>query len=184
MEEKIDIDMLADVQPWFYHERVALCNPVSFVPPVAPLPYGFMNYKIDFGYSFLLRKMRTHFAQFDMDGFGGHTTFLNTMRIELTEKAFNIVPQNLPTPLNLCTTPASEDVIHDPMQVGNINDLTATAPKADKLINKLFPHGSNIHIIVTGNEALVPKIFPFYVHIVLIGYLIPDRTLSMWGKNG
>ena len=181
MIEKIDIGSVAETQPYFFHERVQLQNP-ALTLPATKLPYGYMNFKVDFGFNFLLRRIRSHFAEHDMVG-GLHTQFLNTMNIEIIEKAYNVMPQNVPTPLNLCTTPASSGTTIDPTGAAIYGDLTATAPKADKLINKLFPNGSNIEIYINGNAALATT-FPMYVHIVLIGYLIPKKTLTMWGKNG
>jgi hypothetical protein len=182
MIENIDLESLASTQPYFYHERVTLQNPPMTLP-AAKLPYGYMNFKVDHGFNFLLRKVRTHFAQFDMVG-GVHTTFLNSMNVELVEKAYNVTPQNVPIPLSLFTTPASEGVTLDPSEIAAYDQLTATAPMSDKLINKLFPNGSNIEIYVSGNSLLATT-FPMYVHIVLIGYLIPAKTLAMWGgKRG
>lgn len=181
MIEKIDIGPIAETQPYFYHERVPLQNP-ALTLPAAKLPYGYMNFKVDFGFNFLLRRIRSHFAEMNMVG-GVHTQFLRTMNIEIIEKAYNVMPQNVPIPLSLCTTPASSGTVIDPTGTASYADLTATAPLADKLINKLFPNGSNIEIYINGNAALATT-FPMYVHIIIIGYLIPKKTLTMWGKHG
>jgi hypothetical protein len=185
MNDKIDIALVGESQPWFFHERVPLQNP-PITLPAAKLPYGYMNFKIDFGFNYLLRRMRTHFAEFDQVGAlppVNHTQFLPTMNIEITEKAFNIIPQNVPIPIDLTSTPASSGTTLDPTGVLAYDQLTASAPKADKLINKLFKNGSNIEIFISGNAALATT-FPMYVHIVLIGYLIPAKKLDMWGTNG
>lgn len=181
MFELINVSEVAETQPYFYHERVDFQQPPLTVPITARLPYGYFNFKVDFGFFYLLRRIRVHYAQFNSVG-GVHTVYMPALEIDIVEKALNTIPQNVPIPTPLFCTPGNEGVTIDPAGAGAYAELTATAPMSDKLINKVFPNGSNLEIFVRWN-TLPPAgtAFPMYAHIVLIGYLVPDKTIAMWG---
>jgi hypothetical protein len=95
----------------------------------------------------------------------------------MVEKGSNKIPQNVPIPFRLFTTPGAEGV-----QVNAANQLTATGPKNAKLLNKVFPCRDNLEIYITGQNPIGN---PPFIDMVLIGYLIPATGKVMWqgGKD-
>lgn len=146
-------------QPYFIYQRLTLTNTVEhFLFPV------------DYGFNYLLRDIVTKYPEVDAAGatFGPDLSFTPVHTYQSRKTS------NVPVPFGLVSTPGSAGV-----QVNAAAQMTATGPKNQKKFNVIFPYRDSIHIEITGQNGTTPVL----VDIVLVGYLIPNRELSMWGGN-
>jgi hypothetical protein len=133
------------------------------IVPVIPLSVTPIGYTVPAGYSYLLRYIRYKHAELN----AAATVFNNGLLIEMTEEASNRRPQNNPIPLRFYGSPGSAGV-----RIGAIaTTATATGPKADRLLNKLFPGRSNLMLQLSGYTLT----FPAWIDIALFGYQIKDK---------
>lgn len=145
-----------------YAVKMLPMNIYRHITPITPPGTTVVGYTVPAGYYYLLRFIRYKHAELN----AAATVFNNGLSIELTEEASNHRPQNNPIPLRFLSTPGSAGV-----QLDAAGGATATGPKADRLLNKIFPGRSNIVLLVTGYTAT----FPPWIDIVLHGYQIKER---------
>lgn len=152
-----------NTQPWFLYKRVQLNTPT-----------GYCFFTIEYGFWYLLRKVHVKYAEVDAAG----AVFGPRLTVEALLRGTNKWPQNVPIPIDLISTPNQAGVQLD----AATNLLTATPPKASKLLNTLYPFRDNIEFYITGQD--VPGNMPQYVDFMAVGYLIPEKTFHMWEKEG
>lgn len=160
MFEKLDIKKFSAVFPYLIYRRVVLTGP------------GILLFPIDMGYWFWFRDMRAQSPEIDVAG----VTFNEGLSFELIGSAVHRVYQDVPIPLRLVSTPASDGI-----QAFAGGQFTAASVSSTKKLNYMIPNRDNIQIRVTGQDATP---FPATMDIVLCGYLIPDNAGIEWkGSN-
>lgn len=147
-------------QPYFIYKRIQLTSVKAF-----------FLHPIDYGFDYLLRNIIVKYPEVDSTG----ANYGPKLRFESVETSASRRVQNVPIPFELVTTPGSAGV-----QINAALQMTATGPNAKKMINVVHPYRDNIHIEITGQNGTLPVI----VDIVTVGYLIPNKNLSMWGDDG
>lgn len=150
---------LSGSQPYFIYQRLTLINTVEH----------FLQ-SVDFGFDYLLRNLIVKYPEVDAAG----ATFGPDLSFTPVNSYADMKTSNFPVPFGLVATPGSAGV-----QVNAAAQMTATGPKNQKKFNVVFPYRDRIHIEITGQNGTTPVL----VDIVLVGYLIPNRELSMWGGN-
>lgn len=151
------------IQPLFIYYRVATTG-----------IRGYFTHRLENGYAYIMRKILGKWAEVDAAG----ANFAPEIRFELFCRGIGKVhstPEAIT--LRLQSTPGCSGV-----QLAAGGEVTATAPKSSPLMNILFPYSSTIEIEITGQNTALP--LPPWVDIVLVGYLIPEKSVSTWGNNG
>jgi len=158
--EKLEVQR--DSQPFYIYKRVMLTSPT-----------GYFFHAIDYGFWYLLRRIHATFPELDP---AGAVTYPQ-LEMYMVEKGSNKIPQNVPIPFRLFSTPGAEGV-----QVNAASQLKATGPKNAKLLNLVFPCRDNLEIYISGQNPIGN---PPFIDIALIGYLVPAKEKAMWqgGNN-
>lgn len=154
-----DLSFKDGTQPWFLYKRVPLTTPT-----------GYCFFEIEYGFWYLLRKIHIKYAEFNSVA----ALYGPRLSVEAILRGTNKVPQNVPIPFDLISTPNQSGV---DINVA-LGEMTATAPKASKMLNILYPFRDNVEFYVTGQN--VPAGMPPFVDIMAVGYLIPESSFHMW----
>lgn len=153
---KLKVDR--EVQPYFVYQRINLTAPMCY-----------WLFPIDYGFYYLLRKISIQYPEISALGvYGPH------LRFELYQRAQNLLQQVVPIPDDLFSTPGPNGV----SVVGG--DMTATAPRAAKLQNIVYPFRDNLEVRIHGWNGTNPV----YCDICMMGYLVPAGSLTMWEGSG
>lgn len=160
----VNVEEISGTFPLFIYRRISLAT--------ARPPFFFA---IDPGYWYWLRFLRAKWYEQDSDDPGlGLAPEIN---IEIVESSVHRVHQNAPVSLRLLCSPASSGC-----QLTAFGH-TATPATGQKILNEMRPFRDNITFYVTG-QNLAGTVFPAYVDIVCIGYMIPDKRSVAWkGTN-
>jgi hypothetical protein len=159
MIDIIDTTLTKSIYPNYIYRRVNLVSGTNY-----------LLFPIEYGYWYWLRAVRAKWPEVDAAG----AVFAPELFIEINEATR--VHQRAPVPLRLITSPASNGV-----QINAGGQMTATGPRAVKMLNEIRASRDNITIIITGQNATP---FPAFVDILIMGYMIPDSEFINWrGSN-
>lgn len=153
------MNLVTQYAPYFVYRRLTL---------TAPTEHFFFH--IEYGFYYLLRELRVKYPEINTAG----AVYGPQLEFKAVRRSTNTYFQDAPVPFNLICTPGSSGV-----QDSATNNLTATPPKNNKLLNILFPNRDNVELQVEGQNGTTPTV----CDIVLVGYLIPFESLKMWGKD-
>lgn len=156
----VDLEVAQQSQPYLIYERITLANPRDY-----------FTFRIDYGYGYLLRRLRTRWPIITA-GPG----LAPTLSFEIFSKGSIRARQLQPIPFALNSSPAGFLVTTSP--VGPPLTDGVAIPGNFKLLNYLFPYGSTIELHITGQAGGAPA----FVDIVLDGYYVPEKSLGLWGK--
>ena len=175
----VKIDIAGQIAPYYFYKRID----ARAITDRAPL-----SFKIDSGYSYFMRRAVLSYPQVITavagDQWGPY------LSIEFLDRAKNKPRQKQPIPFQLISTPAgwrtTENVAPAPVDATAFNvNFGASVRPSHKLNNYFYAFADVIEMEVTG--FAVVGLFgrqPDYFDVMLEGYNIPERTLSMWGKGG
>jgi len=158
----IQLEVAEQVQPYFIYNRILL-----------PTAREYYNFRIDYGYGYLLRRVRARWPMVNAAGTG----LAPELYLELYSAGVVKARQAQPIPFDVQSTPGNRILSTSP--VAPLTDGTGM-PGNFKILNYLFPYGSNIEAIITGQNGTDPT----YVDIVYEGYYVPEAALSLWGAGG
>lgn len=155
MLKKIEVDKLMDMAPYLIYQRVNLIAnaPGKFYFPIEP------------GYWYWLRQIRCKWNEVDAAG----VVYNPGMFIEMRGSSRHRTYQDAPIPLRLISSPGGNGV----NQVLP-NLMTATGPASFKMIDEILPQRDNIEIYLTGHNVTP---FPAFIDVLLVGYMIPDKSM-------
>jgi hypothetical protein len=157
MFDKIKVEEWKNVAPLFIYRRI---NMVTFKNP--------FYFALTPGYWYVLRSIRAKWPEIDAAG----AVFAPEINIDINESARAKVHQNVPVPLRLLTSPASNGV-----QINAGLQMTATGPRNVKILDEVRLFQDNVTFQISGQNATP---FPAFVDILVIGYLFPGGNSPMW----
>src|SRR4030043_269468 len=158
MYDKIKVNELMGMFPFFIYQRVAL--PATSV--------GKFLYPVEIGYWYWIRRIICKWAEVDTAGI----VFNPGMLIEIFGSSRHRSYQNVPVSLRLLSSPCGNGV-----QINATGQMTATCPSSTKSINELLLQRDNIVMQFSGHNATP---FPFFINVMLVGYMIPDRKMAQF----
>lgn len=159
--EKIDVNEMRDVFPYFIYQRVNMIG--------AKNPFFF---QVEYGFWYYVRRICARWPEIDAAG----AVFAPEINIEFPESARHITHENMPYPLRIITTPGSHGV-----QIDLGNNLTANIPVKAFEQDIVLLQSDNITFWLSGQNATP---FPAWIDILVIGYMIPDSEIDRWkGSN-
>lgn len=154
-----EIELIDGVRPYYVYEQVQLTAPVTY-----------WIFPIDYGFYYLLRKIHAKYPEYDEV----ELVYGPPLNFELFQRAQNIVNQVQPVSPDLFCTPGSEGV-----NIDAAGGLTAVSIKFAKLQNTVYAYKGQLEVHIHGYNGTTPKC----CEIMMIGYLIPARSLEMWRKS-
>lgn len=138
---------------------------------------------LDFGYGYLLRQISSKWPKYE-NQIGAQYPNLN---ISLFNTIRGATRQNNPIPLRLVSTPGKDGCVQVAAPAPVDNDIfsvcyTSVPPVKNRLIyNLFFQYRDAIHLKLNWSPQLPLQFFEnSYMDIMLDGYLIPQKDLSMW----
>lgn len=166
----LDFDVLRQQVPIMIYKRFEL--------PAGKIKTFFIP-TIDAGYSFLLRECSFRTSLITDIG------AINSSSIEFIHTTRGRELQNIPTPLNLISTPGYQEnefraaVAPVDDTAFNVSGNATPVVKNRLILNYLYQRNETIKIKL-GN-VLNTTATGHYLDLLAIGYYIPDTTLELWG---
>ena len=169
--EELVTDNELEQWPYVYYKRFVTNGrePLKFLEP------------LDFGYGFLLIDLRSKWED-DID----QSAIMPKLNIEFTKiigaKKLQISPYNLAN----YSTPGHSGVnaVAAPLPVDNNGfniNFTATPVKDNIRYNEFYLSRENIDIDLNFLGNVLVQERQFYIDLCLVGYLVPNETLDVWG---
>ena len=174
----IRIDIAGQPCPYFLYSRNEVGPGVTRVP---------VSFKIDSGYAYLCRRAILTWPQIAAVATGGYAP---TLSIEFLDRAKNKPRQMEPVPQSLVSTPAGWQTATfaapapvDPTGLGQ--NYSASVRPSHKIFNYFYAYADTIEMEVIGfGDVSVFGWRPQFFDILLEGYNISERHLSLWGRGG
>lgn len=155
-------------QPYFVYERLALAARVYTV------------YQVPYGYNYCLRRIVARWPLRNV--LAG--VIRDALLVEVVHTAANLRRQNDALPLTLITSPAgeSEYPATEPSAPLGLS-ASAASLQSTKFLNYVAVFGDAIRLEIVPEAGTGAKC-PEFVDVVLMGYLLPESSLAMWGSAG
>lgn len=170
--DTLDIETLSTQWPQLIYKRLVTNGaPVKFLEP------------LPFGYGFILIDLRAQWA-FKTD----NDDILPELKVEFKKTVGSKMLQDKPYWLNHVSTPGNQDTLEaqtEPMPVDNFNYSVAFEAKSVKnqiRYNEYYQYREviDLNLLYDTHNALPST---QYIDIVLVGYYVPDKSLSVWGSK-
>lgn len=164
--------------PAFFYKRFRKDNPTTNIesPETWVIP-------LDFGYGYLLRMITSKWPMYESQS----ASIYPTLNISLFNTIRGATRQNNPIPLRLVSTPGKDGCFRFPAPAPVDNDIfnicySATPPLKNRLVYNLFyQYRDAIHMKFNFSPELPTQFHEIeYFDIMLDGYLIPEKDLSLW----
>ena len=173
-----NFDDLRQQVPVMQYKRLVLNMPSTYKYVYTP--------KLQYGYGFLLRNIM-YKAGYGIWSNGG-TTYRANYFIEIVKNLNNIDMQNNPIPLDVIGTPGhctpSVDLYYPSPapydQDGYGLSMWALPQVKNNLILNIFYAYSEVVELKISTDHNLSEQFKLYLDLLLFGYLIPEKSLSMW----
>jgi hypothetical protein len=167
LSEPIRVNLTKQLQPYLIYLRTALTHFREYI-----------NYTLPYGYGYLLRRVLANWPTVNPAG----VKYSGNLRLEFMGVGTWKSRQIDPNPLSLFSSPAGQgDDLAGPgvrqyAGVGGAVVFTSANRASWRILNYQYLFGDTFNLHVTGQDSIDPA----YFDLVLHGYLIPERSLSMW----
>lgn len=174
----IKIDITGQPSPYFFYERLAVVAGRTRVP---------VSFHIDTGFTYFLRRLVMTWP--DTEFTAGPPIYVPSLTISFIDRAKNKPRQIVPIPVSLLSTPAGHQTFAGPapLPVDNTafsQNFSASVRPSHKMFNYFYAFADTIEMEVTGFVAAPFLWLPPYFDVMIEGYNIPEKSLTMWGKGG
>lgn len=173
MLEPLDYDALRGQIPAYFYKRLNL----------NARPQEYFIIPIDYGYTYLLRSIRTKWS---WKGGAIEIVTRNELEIFFIQQIADRTLQNQKYPARLISTPGESEVLAVPVPPPAVPDanpppfginFTATPVKNNIILNYYYQHREDLDLRLYINPVTSSD---GYVDMLLIGYYIPDKNLELW----
>jgi len=167
----VDLEFAQQSQPYFIYEKRFLSKPIER-----------FTWKIDYGFGYLLRRFVCLWPDAT---FVGTAAMSPTLYAEWFDTGTGKARQVQPIPLDLTSSPNRYGEIQP---IVNGLRIGAGLRGSFKILNWFYPYADTIELRITGQDVSglhhcgVPN--PPFVHVLLDGYYVPEKTLDLWHKAG
>lgn len=167
-----EIYRIRDAVPFFVYKRIPLD---AF--------RVYFGYKIDFGFTYLLRKIYCVYADlYDVPVHGAHVYApLPPLYIEFYDVTAYRSKQVSPIPIPLLASGGNSNMLQynaiSPVdQNGYGVEFDARPVKYSQVLNYMYRNRNDINISITGQNPSLGQ----YIDVMFEGYNIPERSLLLW----
>ena len=170
--EPIDTDEIGTSRSYWVGQRLDISHPIEFY-----------SLTIDPGYIYLLRAVT---VQWNTLSAGVRPAPCPELALEFLAMSSIFPRQSSPVLASLLTTPAGRNLVYPLTQPNGQVSMAPAGPinwprGSRKILNFAFIENDTLQIKVSGQTLQGGTWTPGYVDLVLEGYNIPEKSMSIWG---